>query len=121
MLPEPELREESGLHAESSEDVDSEEGNKRTQDSQLGPEAEQRLRIRELEADLERYRQASEDALQQLDWCIGYLHGTGRVSISRAIGHNRAFIRSHLLKRSAQPLPSQQTEEEESPPQQLEP
>ncbi|MBV9941189.1 MAG: hypothetical protein JO262_03580 [Solirubrobacterales bacterium] len=23
----------------------------------------------------ERYRQAAQDALEQLDWCIGYLHG----------------------------------------------
>lgn len=35
-------------------------------------EAQRRARIRELEAEIERYRQASEDALQQLDWCIGY-------------------------------------------------
>ena len=40
----------------------------------LGREA----RIRELEDEVERYRQASEDALQQLDWCIGYLHGSAQ-------------------------------------------
>jgi len=26
-----------------------------------------------------RYRLAAEDALQQLDWCIGYLHGIPQV------------------------------------------
>ena len=30
----------------------------------------------------ERYRRAAEDALQQLDWCIGYLHGIRKVKIS---------------------------------------
>ncbi len=29
----------------------------------------------------ERYRQAAEDALQQLDWCIGYLHGIHKTPI----------------------------------------
>ena len=47
----------------------------RAQDSQRSAEdAQRRARIRELEAEIERYRQASEDALQQLDWCIGYMH-----------------------------------------------
>jgi hypothetical protein len=36
-------------------------------------------RIRELENELERYRQASQDALQQLDWCIGYMCGSGKL------------------------------------------
>lgn len=39
--------------------------------------------------ELERYRQAAEDALQQLDWCIGYLHGIRKVDISRALARNR--------------------------------
>jgi hypothetical protein len=53
-----------------------------------------------------RYRQAAEDALQQLDWCIGYLHGIRKMQISRALARNRNHIRSGLLKRSEQPLPS---------------
>lgn len=53
-----------------------------------------------------RYRQAAEDALQQLDWCIGYLHGIRKTQISRALARNRNHIRSHLLERSEQPLPS---------------
>ena len=47
------------------------ESQQRAQDSQ------RRARIRELEEEIERYRHASEDALQQLDWCIGYVHGSG--------------------------------------------
>ena len=74
-------------------------------------DAQQRARIRELEDRLERYRQASEDALQQLDWCIGYLHGCGKKGIARSIARNRAFIRTNLLRKAEQPVPSQQSEE----------
>ena len=69
------------------------------------------------EKDLERYRQAAEDALQQLDWCIGYLHGIRKVGISRALAKNRSHIRTQLLRRPddestpAKPVPAQQTEE----------
>jgi hypothetical protein len=60
----------------------------------------------------ERYRQAAEDALQQLDWCIGYLHGIRKVGISRALAKNRAHIRTQLMQRSEQPVPTQETDEE---------
>jgi hypothetical protein len=61
--------------------------------------------------EVERYRQAAEDALQQLDWCIGYLHGIRKLEVSRALARNRSYIRSQLLKREEEPLPAQQTEE----------
>jgi hypothetical protein len=61
--------------------------------------------------ELERYRQAAEDALQQLDWCIGYLHGIRKVDISRALAKNRAHIRTHMLDRAEQPVPAQETDE----------
>jgi hypothetical protein len=64
------------------------------------------------EEDLERYRQAAEDALQQLDWCIGYLHGIRKVQISRALAQNRTHIRRQLLRRAEQPAPAQQTDED---------
>jgi hypothetical protein len=64
-------------------------------------------RIRELGNEVERHRQASEDALQQLDWCIGYLHGTGRRGVARSLAKNRAYIRRHLLKQAAEPLPTE--------------
>jgi hypothetical protein len=63
--------------------------------------------------DVERYRQAAEDALQQLDWCIGYLHGIGKRGISRALSRNRSHIRTHVLRKSEEPLPTQQLDEEE--------
>ena len=60
---------------------------------------------------VERYRQAAEDALQQLDWCIGYLHGIRKVDVSRALAKNRSYIRRRLLEREEQPLPAQRTEQ----------
>ena len=57
----------------------------------------------------DRYRKAAEDALQQLDWAIGYLHGIRKVQISRALAKNRSYIRQELMGRSEQPMPSQQT------------
>jgi hypothetical protein len=68
-------------------------------------------RDRDLDSEVERYRQATEDALQQLDWCIGYLHGIKKLEVSRALARNRSYIRSRLLEREEQPLPAQQTEE----------
>jgi hypothetical protein len=61
--------------------------------------------------ELERYRHAAEDALQQLDWCIGYLHGIRKVDVSRALAKNRSYIRRQLLQRAEEPLPAQQTDE----------
>ena len=65
----------------------------------------------ERDEELERYRRAAEDALQQLDWCIGYLHGLRKVEISRALAKNRAHIRTALLDRPAQPDPALHTDE----------
>ena len=33
------------------------------------------------EKEADRYRKAAEDALQQLDWAIGYLHGIRKTDI----------------------------------------
>ena len=59
----------------------------------------------------DRYRQAAEDALQQLDWAIGYLHGIHKVEISRALARNRSYIRRRLMGEGEEPLPDQQTSE----------
>ena len=61
--------------------------------------------------DVDRYRQAAEDALQQLDWAIGYLHGIRKTEISKALAKNRAHIRSNLMDEPEQPLPAQETSE----------
>jgi hypothetical protein len=66
----------------------------------------------DVEEEAQRYRQAADDALQQLDWCIGYLHGIGKVAISRSLSRNRNFIRETLLDQEAEPLPSATTDEQ---------
>jgi histone H3/H4 len=57
--------------------------------------------------ELERWRRAAEDALQQLDWAIGYLHGIGKNAEARALAANRRTIRQRVLERTAQPLPDE--------------
>ena len=59
----------------------------------------------------DRYRKAAEDALQQLDWAIGYLHGIRKTEISKALSKNRSHIRTQLMGRSEEPDPSEQTDE----------
>jgi hypothetical protein len=59
----------------------------------------------------DRYRQAAQDALEQLDWCIGYLHGIHKTKISAQLAKNRAHIKRHLLHQDEQPMPSQVTAE----------
>jgi hypothetical protein len=61
--------------------------------------------------DSDRYRRAAEDALQQLDWAIGYLHGIKKTGISKALAKNRSYIRRGLLGEPEEPLPGQQTDE----------
>ena len=65
----------------------------------------------EKEQEADRYRKAAEDALQQLDWTIGYLHGIHKVEISRALAKNRSYIRRRLMGEAEEPLPDQQTDE----------
>jgi hypothetical protein len=60
----------------------------------------------------ELYRKAAEDALQQLDWCIGYLHGIRKVEISRALARNRTIIRTHFMDRPEEALPAAKTSEQ---------
>jgi hypothetical protein len=44
------------------------------------------------EAEAERYRVAAEAALEQLDWCIAYLHRIRKPAIAAALARNRAEI-----------------------------
>ena len=69
-------------------------------------------RIEQLERELdhlmhevERYRSAAEDALQQLDWCIGYFSGARKQEIAGVLSANRAHIRREYLRRSNQDQP----------------
>jgi hypothetical protein len=62
--------------------------------------------VHDLMLDVDRYRTATEDALQQIDWCIGYFTGSNKSSLAKALGSNRAYIRTHLLRREEQPMPT---------------
>jgi len=66
---------------------------------------ELRRRIEDLESEVERFRTATEDALQQLDWCIGYFTGSNRRGIAKSLSVNRSYIRRHLLHRPELPVP----------------
>ena len=48
------------------------------------------------DAEAERYRAAAESALDQLDWCVAYLHRISKPSIAAAVARNRSAIRRRL-------------------------
>ena len=64
------------------------------------------LEVAHLMEEVERYRSAAEDALQQLDWCIGYFAGTKNSKVAQALSANRAHIRRQYLKRAEQATPA---------------
>ena len=68
------------------------------------------------DGEVERLRQAVNDALQQLDWAIGFLHGIGKGPEARVLSQNRRYIRRQLLRpqeptreQEEQPLPTDAT------------
>jgi hypothetical protein len=58
--------------------------------------AEQNERPRAGHPDAERYREAAEAALDQLDWCVGYLHRIRKPELAEALAQNRSEIRRRL-------------------------
>jgi len=62
------------------------------------------------DSEFERWRRAADDALQQLTWAIGYLHGIGKHAQARTLAINRRIIRERILERSGQPLPAEAVE-----------
>ena len=64
------------------------------------------LEVVHLMEEVERYRSAAEDALQQLDWCIGYFAGSRNGRVAQALSANRAHIRRHYLKRAELTTPA---------------
>jgi len=57
-------------------------------------------------SDVERYKQAANDALQLLDWCIGYLVGIHKGSIASTLAEGRAHIRKQLMHEPDEPVPT---------------
>ena len=48
------------------------------------------------QAEAKRYRVAAEAALDQLDWCIAYLHRIRKSPIATAVARNQSEIRRRL-------------------------
>ena len=46
--------------------------------------------------EVERYRRAAEETLDQIDWCIGYLYRIRKPEIARAVERNRSTIRRQM-------------------------
>jgi hypothetical protein len=46
--------------------------------------------------DVERYRRAAEETLNQVDWCISYLYRIRKPDIAQALERNRATIRRRM-------------------------
>ena len=64
--------------------------------------------------EVERYRQAADDALQQLDWCIGYFAGSHKGALARSLSANRSHIRTKYLRRDEQSTPSSKSSSQSS-------
>jgi hypothetical protein len=62
--------------------------------------------------EVERYKHAAEEALQQLDWCIGYLHGIRKSQLSTRLAKNREYIKRNLMREPTAPTPTATTSEE---------
>jgi hypothetical protein len=46
--------------------------------------------------EIERYREAALQALDQLEWCINYLHRVRKPELARALARNRKQILERL-------------------------
>ena len=56
-------------------------------------------------ADAERYKEAATQALEMIDWCIGYFTGTHKEGIAAQLVKNRSHIRKQMQE-PAEPLPT---------------
>ena len=57
--------------------------------------------------EVERYKQAATEALEMLDWCIGYLVGTHKEGIASQLARNRKHIRENLMREPEEPVPTE--------------
>ena len=51
-----------------------------------------KARQRELDSEIDHYKEAAVSALSQLEWIVGYLHKIRRSEIARALDRNRRQI-----------------------------
>ena len=45
-----------------------------------------------------KYRRAAEETLDQLEWCINYLHRIGKPRIAEVLAKNRSVIRRQMRR-----------------------
>jgi len=55
--------------------------------------------------DAERYKEAATEALEMVDWCIGYLTAARKEAIAAQLAKNRSHIRKQLGE-PAEPVPT---------------
>ena len=56
----------------------------------------ERSRSHRQDDDVSRYREAAEETLNQLDWCVGYLYRIRKPEIARVLERNRSSIRRRM-------------------------
>jgi hypothetical protein len=54
----------------------------------------------------ERYKQAATEALEMIDWSIGFLVGSHKEKIAGQLARNRKHIRENLMREPAEPVPT---------------
>jgi hypothetical protein len=54
----------------------------------------------------ERYKQAATEALEMLDWCIGYMVGIRKEAMAAQFARNRKHVREDLMREPAEPVPT---------------
>jgi len=57
-------------------------------------------------SEADRYKEAATQALEMLDWCIGYLVGVKKEGIAARLAENRSHIRKNLMNEPDEPLPT---------------
>lgn len=55
-----------------------------------------------IDEEAERYREAARLALEQLDWCVMYLHSIHKGQIARALAENRSTIARELAESASE-------------------
>lgn len=66
------------------------------------------LEVERLHGDVERYRNACYDSMQQLSWCIGYFAASHKAKYAEGMANNLAYIRRSILNRAPEPMPPAQ-------------
>ena len=57
-------------------------------------------------SEADRYEEAATQALEMVDWCIGYLVGIHKDGIASRLASNRRYIKEHLMKEPDEPVPT---------------